>query len=80
MSKPSTDVVRRVFPEEGMYFLEVGPWADDPGLVELRTMPGKFSAEYFGVINLSMTQAMARELGRALIAAADDIARDVGAA
>jgi hypothetical protein len=71
MNKPSTDVVRRVFDEGGRYFLEIGPWPDSPDCVELRTIAGEFSAEYYGQINISLTPALAAELGRALIAAAD---------
>ena len=72
MSEPSTDVVRRVFDEGGKYFVEVGPWADSPDCVELRTVPGKWSAEYYGQISLTLTPKLAAELGRALLAAATD--------
>ena len=72
MIEPTTDVIRRVFCEGGEGFLEVGPWADDTDIVELRTIEGKNSADWFGKINVTMTKAMAAELGRALLAAARD--------
>ena len=69
---PSTDVIRRVFEEDGEHFIEVGPWADDTALVELRTVKGECSAEYWGVVAVAMSREMAAELGRALMAAAND--------
>jgi hypothetical protein len=69
VSGPTTDVIRRVFCEGGEAFIEVGPWADDTDLVELRTIDGKHSAEWFGKTNVAMTKPMATALGRALIAA-----------
>ncbi len=72
MNEPSTDVIRRVFDEGGRYFIEVGPWPDSPDCVELRTVEGKYSAEFFGPLNLSLTPKLAAELGRALIAASHD--------
>jgi hypothetical protein len=72
MSAPSTDVIRRVFSEDGRSFVEVGPWADDvTAAIELRTLPGKDSAEYYGPVNIAMSREMAAELGRALIAASE---------
>jgi hypothetical protein len=72
MSDPSTDVIRRVFDESGKNFVEVGPFPDDPGCVELRTVPGEGSDEWYGKLSLSMTPRLARELGRAMIDAASD--------
>ena len=74
MSTPSTDVIRRVFDEEGRNFLEVGPWPDSPDVVELRTVAGQHSAEYWGPVNVALSPAMAAELGRALLAAAGESA------
>jgi hypothetical protein len=72
MSKPSTDIIRRVFEEGGRCFIEVGPWPDDPSIVELRTVKGKHSAGYWGAVNIALNPDMAAELGRPLIAAAVD--------
>ena len=69
MSKPSTDVIRRVFDEGGEHFIEIGPWPDDHSQLELRTVPGPYSAEFWGRISLALTPALAAELGRALLAA-----------
>ena len=74
MSKPSTDVIRRVFEADGEHFLEVGPWPDDITAIELRTVPGECSQEYWGTVNLALTPAMAAELGRALLAASGESA------
>lgn len=71
--KIETDVIRRVYPEhgEGGACLEVGPCADAPDYVELRTV-GKASVDWFGAINLSMSKDLAQALGAALIHAATD--------
>lgn len=72
MEAPSTDVIRRVFDESGRYFLEIGPWPDSPDVLELRTVEGKYSAENWGQLNVTLSTAMAAELGRALLAAAGE--------
>lgn len=72
VSTPSTDVIRRVFDEEGRHFIEVGPWPDSPDVLEMRTVEGKYSAEYYGHVNVTLSPAMAAELGRALLAAAGE--------
>lgn len=72
MNKPSTDIIRRIFEESGRNYIEVGPWADDPGVLELRTEPGEYSEGYFGKISLTLTADMAEELGRALLNAATE--------
>ena len=72
MTAPSTDVIRRVFDEDGAHFLEVGPWPDDVEFIELRTSNCDESKGYWGEVNVTMTRAMAAELGRALIAASED--------
>lgn len=74
MSGPSTEVIRRVFEEEGRYFVEVGPHPDAPNILELRTVEGEYSAEYWGELNLTLSPAMARELGKALLAASGECA------
>ena len=75
MSDCSTDVIRRVFDESGKHFVEVGPFPDDPECVELRTVPGEGSDEWFGKLSLCMPPRLALELGRALIDAASDCER-----
>ena len=72
MGNPTTDVIRRVFDEEGRNFIEVGPWPDSLDVVELRTVAGECSAAYWGNVSVTLSPAMAEELGRALIAAAQD--------
>jgi hypothetical protein len=74
VSAPSTDVIRRVFDEEGRHFIEVGPWPDAPDVLELRTVDGEYSAEHWGRVNVTLSPAMAAELGRALLAAAGESA------
>ena len=66
-----TDVVRKVYDRSG-HFLEVGPWPDSPNVAALMTI-GKKNEEYFGTINLSMSTEFARQIGRALIACADEL-------
>lgn len=70
MSK-NTDVIRRVYTDEGKACIEVGPDADGLGLVELRTT-NEISEEYFGKIRAGMSVEVARSLGSALIAAANE--------
>lgn len=72
MSESRTDVIRRVFDEEGQHFVEVRRWPEDPSWIELRTLPEKCSGEYFGLLKLPLSPEMAEELGRALIAAAEE--------
>lgn len=70
----STDVVRRVYDDEGC-FLEVGPDSDGLGNVRVATtMPS--SVEWFGKIDFGCHPAFMRELGKALIAAADEIEKE----
>lgn len=73
MSRASTDVIRRVFTDDNFRFLEVGPSSDDVEFVELRTVKGEFSAEWFGLVSITLTPDAAEQLGRALIASAAEI-------
>ena len=44
MSKPETDVIRRVFNDDGTgCYLEIGPYAAAPEFIELRTGEGESS-------------------------------------
>ena len=67
----STDIIRRVFSESN-HFVEVGPFAEDTDCVELRSVPGEKSADFWGLFSMSMTKDMAAELGNALLAASKD--------
>ncbi len=71
MSKVSTDVIRQVFDEGADGFIEIGPWSDDPGLVEIRTS-GERSIQCYGSINLAMSRDFARAIANAILACADD--------
>ncbi len=71
MNKTWVETIRRIGDEEG--FLEVGPWEEAPSSLELRTVPGTTSAEHFGRLNLPLSADLARSLGQALIAAADEM-------
>lgn len=72
-----TEVIRRVFNEKGRHFIELGPHGDLPGFLELRTVPGDASAEYFGKMSLMLSSEMAEELGRALLVASTEIKKGV---
>ena len=64
-----TDVIRRVYIDG--YFLEVGPWPEVPGFVALQST-GVENEGYFGKTEISMSPDFAEQLGRALIAAAEE--------
>jgi hypothetical protein len=67
----TTDIIRRIWDnEEGVCF-EVRPDQNGLGVIELHT-PDNKSKEYFGAVQFTMDKDMARQLGEALIAAADD--------
>ena len=73
MSKPETDVIRRVFNDDGTgCYLEIGPYAAAPEFIELRTGEGESSAEYYGKVSLLFSKEMAYAVGRALIAASSE--------
>lgn len=67
-----SETVRRVYVEGESTFLSVGPWPEAPEFLALYT-EGDKNREWFGHIETSMTPAYARALGRALIAAADEM-------
>ena len=67
-----TNIIRRVFVEDEKAFLEIGPWNDEPSILELRT-EGKINKEWFGEISLSMTKEFALALGNALIQSANEL-------
>ena len=65
-----TEVHRRVYDNTSGQYLSVRPSADFPGNVML-VAEGAESA-YFGPVRLDLPAAMMREIGHALIAAADE--------
>lgn len=64
-----TDVIRRVWSDG--YCLEVKPWAEVPGFIALQT-EGEENEKYWGKTQLAMNPDFAEQLGRALIAAAQE--------
>jgi hypothetical protein len=71
MTKYSTEVHRNVYDDELGHFITVRPSADFPdGNVWLMTE--KTEVEYWGALSLDIPAGMARKLGEALIAAANE--------
>lgn len=70
----STDVIRRVWQDQEGVAIDVGPDADGLGLVWLRTCDDK-AAEYYGKLDVTFEPEIARALGEALVAAADEAER-----
>jgi hypothetical protein len=66
------EVVRRAWEEKEGVALEVGDFGGNPDYLCLRTNNDPQSKAWFGPLEISMTSAFARDLGRALIACADD--------
>jgi len=71
-NKAFLDVVREVG-MEGESPLTVRPWPDDPAtcLQVVAASPG--AKEFWGNVDITMPRAMAAALGRALIAAAEEV-------
>ena len=72
----NTDVIYRVFPEHSNgNFIEIGPAPDAlHDALELRTTGN--SCDWFGNINIIMDANFAKELGEALIQAANNFHRE----
>lgn len=68
MSDVTTEVVRRVYDDSEGVYLEVGPGPDGSGIA-ISTFDPK-SVEWFGKVNLTMSEEMATALGNALVACA----------
>ncbi|WP_186202352.1 hypothetical protein [Burkholderia gladioli] len=66
----TTEVVRKVYDEGSGHAVSIGPSADFPGNVMLYVE--KPSIEYFGGLRLDVPAEMMRQIGEALIAAADE--------
>lgn len=65
-----TETIRRVWNDD-RHFLEVRPWPDAPGMLMLTTAESR-NAEFFGDVAVSLKPDFAEQLGRALIAAAEE--------
>jgi hypothetical protein len=66
MSKPETEIIRRIY-NDG-HFIEIRDFPDAPNYLELHT-EGE-NADYFGPVAISMHPDFAMALGKALIASA----------
>ena len=69
--KVETDIIRQVYDEDGRFFT-VRPWPDAPSAVALMT-EGEDNKAHFGAYETAMNPEFARQLGKALIACADEI-------
>jgi hypothetical protein len=67
----ATKVIRQVYDDGGKY-LTVQPWPESPSAVGLMSV-GKENQEYWGDNEIVMSPEFARQLGKALIACADEI-------
>jgi hypothetical protein len=73
MAKAHTEIIRRVWLEgEPGGELTIGPDCDGLGMVRLHT-EGKKAEEYFSKIDLVLDPEVARQVGLALIAAAEEV-------
>jgi len=73
MSKTWVETIRRVG-DEGGEFLEILPCPEAPkSFLVLRTVEGEKSCGSFGSLNLNMSPDLARGIGAALLAAADEM-------
>lgn len=72
MSDAFTGVVRKVFGDQPGVFIEVGGDSECGLWPEIRTV-GEKSVEYYGEIRLAMTPSVARAVGLALIACAEEM-------
>lgn len=67
----TTEILRRIWDDEEGVCFEVRPDQDGLGVIELHTTDDK-SSEYYGQVRFTIDKDMARQIGAALIAAADD--------
>ena len=65
------DIVRNVY-ADNRHYLTVCPWPDGPSTPCLMT-DGEENNEYFGRIYLSLSVNVAKSLGKALIACAEEM-------
>jgi hypothetical protein len=66
------DTIRHVFTSDG-HFLEVRPWPEAPGVLELRTTD-PINEEYWGKVCVTLNREAALKLAEALRLCAEDIA------
>lgn len=71
MSDYETEVIYRIFDNGAGHFIHIGPSPDFPGNIILMNENSKDGEEYFGKIRLDMSAEFMRQLGSALIKAAD---------
>lgn len=72
MSKTITEIVRRVYDNDNNgVFIEVGPDSDVLDNVTMQTTEAE-SRSWYGEFSVSMTPHMAKAIGHALIATADE--------
>ena len=70
----TTEVIRQVWHDEEGVAINVGPDADSLGLVWMRTHDAK-AADFYGKISVTLLPEIARAVGVALVAAADEMER-----
>jgi len=70
--KITTEIIRRVWDDEDGVYFEIRPDQDGLGVIELHT-PDEKSQKYYGNVRFSMDKETARQVGAALIEAADDV-------
>lgn len=75
MDKVSTEIVRRVYDDGEGVFVQVGPDGDGTGCVSIATTD-KASREWFGEFSVSFRPEIARAIGHAMIAAADEAEKE----
>lgn len=68
----TTEIVRRIWDEKEGVCFEVRPDQDGLGVIELHT-PDEKSQKYYGKVSFMVDKDMARQIGAALIAAADEV-------
>lgn len=74
LKNPTTDVIHRVWVENENAHLEIRPFPDAPDTaLEVTTSSHDGSKHWFGDVSITMSPAYARELGKALIAAANEM-------
>ncbi|MFY4709937.1 hypothetical protein [Burkholderia glumae] len=66
----TTEVVRKVYDEDSGHAISIGPSGDLPGNVMIYV--DKSHVDHFGHIRLDLPAEMMRQIGEALIAAADE--------
>lgn len=71
MTNYVTEIERKIYVDDAGHCVSVLPSADFPGNVMILTR-GKAAEDYFGKIRLDMPAEFMRQLGKALIASADE--------